>query len=59
MKFEIEEIEFNEELFQKNLEENEFIASDELDGKGNIKITEEEEKKSNEEKKAGDNDATN
>lgn len=32
-KFEIEEVEFNEELFKKNLEENDFSGS-ETNGKG-------------------------
>ena len=34
MDFEIEEIEFEEEKYQKNIKENEFQEPDELDGKG-------------------------
>lgn len=34
MDFEIEEVEFDEEKYKKNLEENEFTESDENDGKG-------------------------
>lgn len=34
MDFEIEEVEFNEEKYQKNIKENEFPEPDELDGKG-------------------------
>ena len=33
-KLEIEEIEFDEELFQKNLTENDFVFEDGLDGRG-------------------------
>ena len=32
--FEIEEVEFDEELYKQNLEENEF-SGEEIDGKGN------------------------
>ncbi len=32
--FEIEEVEFDEELYKQNLEENEF-SDEEIDGKGN------------------------
>ena len=34
MNFEIEEVEFDEEKYQKNIKENEFPEPDELDGKG-------------------------
>ena len=33
-KLEIEEIEFDEELFQKNLTENDFVFEDGKDGRG-------------------------
>lgn len=49
MEFEIEEVEFDEELYEKNLEENEFVEPDELDGKG----------KDQEESKEGEEDANN
>lgn len=45
MEFEIEEVEFDEELYKKNLEENQFVEPDELDGKGE----DQEEKKEGEE----------
>lgn len=34
MDFEIEEVEFDGEKYQKNIKENEFSETDELDGKG-------------------------
>ena len=30
----VEEVEFDEELYKKNLEENTFVETDEKDGKG-------------------------